>query len=164
MKLISSALAVFLIIFSCQNDKVIQTNIALLDSIKLTQLIEENKKNVFIVNVWATWCVPCVEEMPDLIKLKDYYKNKNVKIIGVSIDYPEEIESKVVPFIQKHNLNFPVFVNNFRKDELFINFLNQDWSGAVPATFIYDKNGIQKEFLLGKHSFDDFKSVVEKYL
>lgn len=164
MKRYFSALIVLVIFFSCQKIEKIQTNVALLDSVALTNLISENKGNVFVVNVWATWCVPCVEEMPALVKFTDSYESENVKVIGISIDYPEEIQSKILPFIKKHKINFPIYVNDFKNDEALINFLNKEWSGAIPATFIYDKTGIQKEFLLGKHSFEDFKSAVEKYL
>lgn len=164
MKRYFSALIVLVIFFSCQKIEKIQTNVALLDSVALTNLISENNGNVFVVNVWATWCVPCVEEMPALVKLTDSYESENVKVIGISIDYPEEIQSKILPFIKKHKINFPIYVNDFKNDEALINFLNKEWSGAIPATFIYDKTGIQKEFLLGKHSFEDFKSAVEKYL
>ena len=164
MKIVSSGLIIFFIIVSCQHNNSPQPNVSLIDSVKLNKLIVENNGKVLLINVWATWCVPCVEEMPDLIKLNNSFKSENVRVMGISIDYPEEIQSKIIPFIKKNNINFPVFVNNFKKDELLINFLNQDWSGAVPATFIYDKNGVQKEFLLGKHSFDEFKKALEKHL
>ena len=153
-----------LIIVSCQKNELIPSNVGLVDSLVFNEIIESNKGNVLVVNVWATWCVPCVEEMPDLIKLADYYKEKKVRLVSISIDYPEEIQSKILPFIKKHKLNFPVYVNNFDKDEALINYINTEWSGAIPATFVYDKNGIQKEFLLGKHSFDDFKKSVAQVL
>ena len=164
MKKHFSLFIVLLVLLSCQQNNTVQTNVALLDSVKLNNLISENKGNVLVVNVWATWCVPCVEEMPALIKLTDSYESENVKIIGISIDYPEEIQSKILPFIKKNKINFPIYVNDFKNDEALINYLNKEWSGAIPATFIYDKNSVQKEFLFGKHTFDDFKSAVEKHL
>ena len=164
MKTFFLASIALLLLISCQKNEKFQTNVALLDSLKLTNLISENKGNALVVNVWATWCVPCVEEMPALIKLTDSYASENVKVIGISIDYPEEIQSKILPFIKKNKINFPIYVNDFKNDEALINYLNKEWSGAIPATFIYDKDGVQKEFLLGKHSFLDFNSAVEKYL
>jgi thiol-disulfide isomerase/thioredoxin len=158
------SLIVILFLTGCQQNEKIQNQVGLLDETSFKEALSENKGNVLVVNVWATWCVPCVEEMPDLIKLADYYENKNVKIISISIDYHEEIESKILPFIKKYNLNFPVFVNNFENDEAFINFFNTEWSGAIPATFIYDKNGIQNEFLLGRQTLNDFKQSIESHL
>lgn len=152
------------LLISCQQNTGSQYNIDLIDSKVFNEILEDNEGKVIVVNVWATWCVPCVEEMPDLVKLSDSYESGNVKVIGISIDYPEEIQSKILPFIKKNKINFPVYVNNFKNDEALINFLNKDWSGAIPVTFVYDKTGVQKEILLGKHSFDNFKSAVEKYL
>jgi len=151
-------------LINCQTQKEVQTNISLLDSAKFKQLISENRGKVLVINVWATWCVPCVEEMPDLVKLTDSYESENVQFLGISIDYPKEIQSKILPFIKKNEINFSIYVNDFKNDEALINFLNKEWSGAIPATFIYDKAGIQKEFLLGKHSFDDFKNAIEQVL
>jgi len=151
-------------LINCQTQKEVQTNISLLDSAKFKQLISENRGKVLVINVWATWCVPCVEEMPDLVKLTDSYESENVQFLGISIDYPKEIQSKILPFIKKNEINFSIYVNDFKNDEALINFLNKEWSGAIPATFIYDKEGIQKEFILGKHSFDDFKNAIEQVL
>ena len=151
-------------IISCQQEKQIQTTVELIDSTVFQKILDENHDNILVVNVWATWCVPCVKEMPDLNRLANEYKDKKVKIISISIDYADEIESKIIPFIQKHKINFPVYVNNFENDEKFINYLNLEWSGAIPATFIYDKKGNQKKFLSGKHSFTDFKEAVELVL
>ena len=163
MKKYFLSIFIILVIIGCQKSEK-NLNVSLVDANGFQELLTSNKGNVLVVNIWATWCVPCVEEMPDLIKLTDQYKDKNVKLISISIDYPEEIDSKILPFIKSHKLNFPVYVNNFRNDESFINFLNKDWSGAIPATFVYDKKGNQTAFLLGKHSFDDFKKSIENLL
>jgi len=136
----------------------------LLDFVNFKQLISESRGKVLVINIWATWRVPCVEEMPDLVKLDDSYESENVQVIGISLDYPEEIQSKILPFIKNNKINFPIYVNDFKNDEALINFLNENWSGAIPATFIYDKTGVQKEFLLGKHFFDDFKNAIEQVL
>jgi len=161
------SIIIFVSIFfliNCQSQKEIQTNVALIDSAKFQNIISNYNGNVLVVNVWATWCLPCVEEMPDLVKITDLYESESVKIIGISIDFPEEIQSKILPFMNNNKINFPIYVNDFKNDEALINFLNEKWSGAIPTTFIYDKTGIQKEVLLGKHSFDDFKYAIEQVL
>ena len=164
--MIKNFLSIFiiLVLIGCQKSEDKKINVGLMDANGFQELLNSNKGNVLVVNIWATWCIPCVEEMPDLIKLANYYKDESVKIVAISIDYNDEIESKILPFIKKQNLNFPVYVNNFKNDEQFINYFNKDWSGAIPATFVYDKTGNQKEFLLGKHSFDDFKKSIEQVL
>ena len=132
------------------------------DSSVFQALIKENRGKVLFINTWATWCLPCKEEYPDLVKLADYYKDRNVTIIGISVDYPDEIDSKIRPFLKAQGVNFQNYVQNFDRPEDFINLLNEKWRGAVPASFIYDENGQQKSFLLGKHSLEEFKSAIEK--
>ena len=96
--------------------------------------------------------------MQNLVKLADAYRNTDVAIIGLSVDYPDEIEIKVKPFLRARNVVFPNYVQNFKRAEDLINLLNSQWRGAVPAT---DKQGKQQTFLLGKHTFDEFKAKIE---
>ena len=124
-------------------------------------LINKYRGKILFINLWATWCVPCKEEFPDLVRLKEYYKNSDVVIIGISVDYPDEVESKIKPFLYSQKVNFPNFVQNFKDPVELINLLNENWRGAVPTTFIYDKEGTQQKYLLGKQTFEQFKSEIE---
>jgi thiol-disulfide isomerase/thioredoxin len=128
----------------------------------LDDLIMNRNGKVLLINVWATWCIPCREEFPDLVRLAEKYQGRNLEVIGISADYPDEIASKITPFIESEKVNFPIYVQDFDKEENFINYLNRDWSGALPATFIYDKSGAQQKFLLGKQSFQEFQQAVEE--
>jgi thiol-disulfide isomerase/thioredoxin len=138
--------------------------VSLLDEVQLSELIGQRDNHVLLINVWATWCLPCREEFPDLVKLAEKYKNRNVDMVAISADYPDEIETKIIPFLQSQQVNFPVYVQNFDKQEDFINFLNLEWSGALPASFVYNAQGEQKMFLLGKQSYDKFVAALETEL
>lgn len=137
------------------------SDIRLLNEQQLQELvIHRNGKGLFL-NIWATWCLPCREEFPDLVKLAQTFSDKNVEFVALSVDYPDEIETKILPFLQKNPLNFSVYVQDFSDKEQAINFLNEQWSGALPATFIYDTSGKQQQFLLGQHSYEDFYKVMK---
>jgi thiol-disulfide isomerase/thioredoxin len=127
---------------------------------ELQKLIKERKGKILVLNVWATWCIPCKEEMPDLNKLAE--KNKNIEVVGLSIDYSDEIESKIKPFLKKQPVKFRILVNTETSDEKLINFLSPDWSGAIPATFIYDTKGKLQQVLEGKKSYEEFQAAVKK--
>jgi thiol-disulfide isomerase/thioredoxin len=135
--------------------------VPLLDADDFQALKKEHKGKILFINTWATWCVPCKEEFPDLVRLREYYSARDVVFVGITVDFPDEVESKVKPFLYSQKVNFPNYVQNFKNPEDLINLLNEKWRGAVPATFIYDKMGNQQAFLLGKHSFDEFKSEIE---
>ncbi len=128
----------------------------------LQKLIKERNGKILVLNVWATWCVPCKEEIPDLNKLAE--KNKDIEVVGLSIDYDDEIETKIKPFLKKQPVKFRVIVNTEKSDEKLINFLSPGWGGAIPATFIYDTNGKLMAVLEGKKSYEQFQDAVKEVL
>lgn len=158
MKLI---LLVFLFITTCNFAQVNKEySIDSIDEQKLEEIISNRNNKNLLVNIWASWCVPCREEFPDLVKLYDIHKN-SLDIVAITVDYKEEINDKVIPFLTQMNISFPVFISDFKKDEQLIKFFDESWSGALPGTFIYDKNGNQIMKLEGKQSFESFSSVLK---
>ncbi len=133
-----------------------------IDESGFEKLTQERNGKMLLLNVWATWCIPCKEEFPDLVRLAEDYRNRDVEIVGLSVDYPDEVESRIKPFLQEQNINFKVYVADFKDQDEFINNLNPGWSGALPATFVFDASGKQTAFLLGKHSYEEFRKVIEE--
>jgi thiol-disulfide isomerase/thioredoxin len=109
------------------------------------------------VNFWATWCTPCREEFPGLVRLHEFLDEKPVDLVGISVDYPDEIQSKINPFLSSHHVKFQNYVKNVGSDQQFINLVNPHWSGSIPVTVIYGTNGKLRAFIRGKRSFDFFK-------
>jgi thiol-disulfide isomerase/thioredoxin len=130
----------------------------------LKKLVGERGGRLLFLNIWATWCVPCVEEFPDLVKLSGAYGEKEVEVVGISADYTDEIETKIIPFLEKLKVPFRVYVAKFAHQEDFINAVNRSWSGALPASVIYDLNGKQRYFHVGQGTFQDFKNEIDKVL
>ncbi|MBT8379585.1 MAG: TlpA family protein disulfide reductase [Ignavibacteria bacterium] len=126
----------------------------------LRKIIENKTGKPLLINVWATWCAPCREEFPDLVRLADEYEDK-IDVVGISVDFPEELDSKIIPFLKKQGASFTNYVIKVIEPEDFINLLNKNWSGAVPATFIYDEKGRQVKYLIGKQSFEEFEKAIE---
>lgn len=138
-----------------------EVNIINVSDLKL--ILEDGKGSPLLINVWATWCEPCREEFPDLVKLSNTYRNE-IRFIGISADDVDELDSKVIPFLKNQNAQFENYLIKVREPEDFINLLDKDWSGAIPATFIYDKNGKQTEVLIGKQSFEEFEKAIKKVI
>jgi len=166
MKLI--LLTFFLIIFSSiysENFVFAQsteTQVKIINAEDLSVIIN-NSDLPLLINVWATWCMPCREEFPDLVKISNIYKNK-VHVVGISVDDSEVSDSKVIPFIKNQKADFEIYLLKVVEPEDFINLLNKKWSGAIPATFIYDKDGNQKEMLIGKQSYESFEEAIKKVI
>jgi thiol-disulfide isomerase/thioredoxin len=132
-----------------------------IDEAGLQRLIKQRDGRILFLNVWATWCAPCVEEFPDLVRLSRAYDETQVEVVGISADYPDEIDSKIVPFLDKQNVPFRVYVAKFDRQEDFINAVNRSWSGALPASGVYDPQGNQRFFLIGKGTFEQFKKEID---
>lgn len=127
---------------------------------ELKELIKNRNGKPLLINAWATWCAPCREEFPDLVKIANEYYGQ-IDVVGISVDFPEEIDSKIIPFLKKQNADFKNYVIKVIEPEDFINLLNESWSGAIPATFIYNVKGNQVRYLIGQQSFEEFKKVIE---
>ncbi len=149
-----------LMTFSCSLSQTVKT----INEKELDKLIQKRNEKILLLNVWATWCEPCKEEFPDLIKLSNDLGKKNVEVAAISVDFTDEIESKILPFLKTMNVPFTVYVADFPTQDSFINKFDKDWSGAIPATFIYDKKGKRRQFLFGKQSYTQFKKAVEDVL
>jgi len=137
---------------------VVDVKIISIDELK--EFIKNRDSKPLLINVWATWCAPCREEFPDLVKIANEYYDQ-IDVVGISVDFPEEIDSKIIPFLKKQNADFKNYIVKVTEPEDFINLLNENWSGAIPATFFYNGKGNQVKYLIGKQSFEDFKKVIE---
>jgi thiol-disulfide isomerase/thioredoxin len=108
-----------------------------------------------LVNVWATWCSPCMEEFPDLLHVARDLAPKGLRLVLVSVDFPGS-EEETRSFLTSQGVDFPTFVRT-GKDETFVDGLERQWSGAIPATFVYDGDGKLVRFWEGKASYPVIK-------
>jgi thiol-disulfide isomerase/thioredoxin len=157
--IVVSLILFFSIINYGQSGQLIQGNLEVSEITidELNDIIKTREGKVLLINIWATWCVPCKEEFPDLIKIADKY-GEQIELIGISIDFTDEVESKIIPFLSELQPNFDNYVNIENDAEKFINNLNPKWSGAIPASFFYDSDGKQFLFYEGKMTFKEIET------
>lgn len=130
---------------------------------QIERRIEKGKDTLYVVNFWATWCAPCVKELPYFEKLAEIYKNKPLKVLLVSLDFKNKLEKNLIPFVKKHQLKAEVLLNeNF--DAKFINQVSNEWSGALPATLFISGNKGIKEFYEKEFTFEELNNVAIKLL
>ncbi len=134
------------------------------DGAGLKQLLAAHKGKVVVLNLWATWCPPCVAEFPDLVKLHNAYAAKGLTVVAVSLDEPED-RAKVDAFIKEQKAAFPVVVRKGAEAEELVNAVDKNWSGAIPVTYIFDRSG--KRYgagMVGQHSYQKFEAAVKPVL
>ena len=99
------------------------------------------KGEVVVLNVWATWCQPCREEFPSLVKLDERYRARGVQVIGVSVDEVEDIDAKVKPFVEEIGARFLIWVKAPGDPMDFMDSIDRRLTGAIPETLIFNRNG-----------------------
>jgi thiol-disulfide isomerase/thioredoxin len=106
-----------------------------------------NKDTVYVVNFWATWCKPCVAELPSFDSLSRQYRQTNVKVLLVSLDFREDIAKKVTPFLRRHHVKSECVLLDEVNGNDFIDKISKKWTGAIPATYFRHDTA---EFLIEK--------------
>jgi thiol-disulfide isomerase/thioredoxin len=136
-------LGIVFLITACSSSGSIQK----LDDAGISKLGSQN--NTVILNFWATWCEPCVDEIPIFVRLKQ--QHSEFEVIGISMDEPDQITA-VEQFVKKHGMNYRVVLREGENFETMVNSIDPAWMGGLPATFvfkdgkrIYSKMGIISE-------------------
>lgn len=146
------------LICSCQAQES-QTVLKAVNYDQLKSVIQKEDGKLYVVNFWATWCKPCIEELPDFMEVNEQFKNDpNFKMILVSMDNQKLLDTKVKKFIQNNNINVDVYLlNDIKRMNEWIPATDENWSGAIPATVFY-KNGKKVKFhelQLTKYELED---------
>ena len=128
------------------------TEIEVYDFDQLDSLLSSNTDKTLVVNFWATWCKPCIKELPYFEAAQTKYK-EDIRVILVSLDFPEKLESQLIPFVNDHAIRSQVVLLNDPYENEWIPKVDTTWSGAIPATLIikgakrifYEKSFTQEE-------------------
>ena len=126
------------------------------------QYLQKKNDSIYIINFWATWCKPCIKELPAFEKLASNYSDKKVKLLLVSLDFPDKLESQVIPFITKNNIQSEVVLLDDADANSWIPKVSQEWSGAIPATIIYKKDN--RKFYEQSFTFEELEAELKTFL
>ena len=116
-----------------------------------------------MINVWSTWCLPCIEEFPYIVNLEKQYDTKDLDVVFLSTDWDENA-LEVKQFLKEQNVVGQHYRKKEGDDENFINSISQSWSGVLPFTGIYDKNLNLKAYWEGKRDENFFKFKIDSLL
>lgn len=145
---------IFLFLFS--NAGVAQ-KVAIYDNyVTLEKAVLNDKSTTYIVNFWATWCGPCVKELPHFEKLNA--ENKNIKVVLVSLDFKNQYETKLLPFLKNKNIKSEVVLLTDKDYNSWLPIVSKEWGGSIPATLII-QNGTKKIF--AERMFPTYEELTE---
>lgn len=138
------------------------TEVRAVNAEEMQALLKRDGKRPLLVNYWATWCDPCRDEFPDLVKIDRDYRAKGLDFIAITLDDLVDIKTAVPKFLLAMNAKMPVYLLNVADPEPAINMVDSNWSGALPATFLYDNTGkvVYKHF--GRVNPGELRAAIEQ--
>lgn len=126
------------------------------------QEVRKPGASVTLVNVWATWCVPCREEFPDLLRLRKTYAKQGLRLVLVNADFGDA-RAEALKFLSDQGVDFAT-LHKEQDDDAFITALGGGWSGALPATFVFDGAGTLKDSWEEKATYATLESKIRPFL
>ena len=133
-----------------------------LDGLKKLLHRDPKDKRPLLINFWATWCDPCREEFPDLVKVDSDYRSKGLNFVAISLDDVTDIRTVVPQFLKEMKATMPVVLLNVIDPELAIKAVDPNWDGQLPATFLYDQGGKTVFRHFGRIKPDELRAAIEQ--
>ena len=151
---------VFAFLFLAFSFSAYSQNVKLLNIDQLNERVKNGKDSTYVVNFWATWCAPCIKELPHFEKLQADYKSEKVKVLLVSVDFKSKLSSAVVPFVKRKNLKNEVFLLNESSPQEYIDRIDPSWSGSIPATLFI--KGDKRKFVESEFTYEQLLTEYKK--
>ncbi len=129
---------------------------------EFSPLLQNSSDTVYVINFWATWCAPCVREIPVFERLRNEYSEQKLRIILVSLDFPNQLESRLIPFVQRMEMKNQVILLDAPRANKWIPIVDGSWSGALPATLIYNQES--RTFLEKELHFEELDQIISLML
>lgn len=127
----------------------------------LQEIFEAETDDLYVINFWATWCRPCVAELPYFDELQEEYADRHVKVLLVTLDFVEDMDSRVLPFLERRGPSSEVVLLDEPKPNSWIDKVSSEWSGAIPATVFVQKSKNIREFHEGDFTKESLFEKVE---
>ena len=134
-----------------------------LDERGFQKMVAAHNGKVVLYNFWATYCVPCRAEMPELLKLQAKLQARGFELVFISADEPEQ-EAAAEKVLRKTGAPGPEYRKQPKNDDQFINAIDPKWQGALPALFLYDRKGRKVRSFIGATDTKILEAAIMKLL
>jgi thiol-disulfide isomerase/thioredoxin len=163
MKALATIISLVLIIYATKAQTQALPEFDSYDS--LFAAVFRNNDTTYVINFWATWCAPCVKELPYFEAFNKKYKKQKFKVVLVSLDFKRQIKSHLLPFITKNKIASEVVIMNDKKYDTWLPKVDASWSGSIPATYLVqgDKKLFAEREFANLEELEDFIFSFSKY-
>ncbi|MEJ6980373.1 TlpA disulfide reductase family protein [Pedobacter sp. P351] len=157
----SGKLILVLLMFVSFSGVLSAQSVNLLSVNQLESRVKNGGDTVYVVNFWATWCAPCIAELPYFEQLQSNYKDQPLKVLLVSLDLKSKLDKVVVPFVKRNKLKNEIFLLNETNEQQYIDRISKDWSGALPATLIYNQKNKSGKLYEKEFTYSELEKVYQ---
>jgi len=133
-----------------------------LDALK--GLITQQREHPFLINFWATYCDPCREEFPDLVKIDKDYRPRALEFVTISLDDVTDIKTSVPKFLGSMKATMPAYLLDVSDPEPAIDLVDPRWQGSLPATFLYNDKGEMVYKHIGRVKPEELRAEIDKVI
>ena len=138
------------------------TIVSPIDTEALKNLLTQQREKPLLVNFWATFCDPCRDEFPDLVKINKDYNLKSLEFFTVSLDDVSEINAGVPKFLDSMKATMPAYLLDVTDPEPAINLVDRKWRGDLPATYLYNEKGEVVYKHIGRVNITELREAIDK--
>jgi thiol-disulfide isomerase/thioredoxin len=131
---------------------------------ELEKIIHPTDNKLYVINFWATWCPPCVDELPDFQKVAGEFNSSSIKFVMISLDFPSQINNTLIPFLKKNKITLDISVMMDIDYDSWIQKIDKDWQGGIPATLFINSSKKIREFTSGQLTEKDLRKKINGYL
>src|SRR5829696_3955244 len=135
--------------------------VSAIDTEALKGLLTQQRERPLLINFWATFCDPCRDEFPDLVKIDKDYRPRSLEFVTVSLDDMSEIKNEVPKFLDAMRATMPAYLLNVSDPEPAINFIDRRWQGDLPATYLYNEKGEIVYKHIGRVNAAELREAIE---
>lgn len=155
-----SAFKIYTFLFFAFSISGFSQNVKLMNIDQLNERVKKGQDSTYVINFWATWCAPCIKELPNFEKLKAEHKSEKLAVLLVSVDFKSKLTTGVIPFVKKKQLKSEVFLLNESSPQEYIDRIDPSWSGSIPATLFI--KGEKRKFIESEFTYEQLLTEYKK--
>ena len=134
----------------------------LIDAAGLRQRLAAQRGKIVVLNLWATWCVPCLREIPDLVAVAQELAPRGVTLLGLSMDEPSALAAQVEPFRRKHFPAFRTWLRSTPDMDTLVSVVDPAWNEILPTTYLIGRDGKLAKKIQGKRTLEQFRELIKE--
>ncbi len=131
---------------------------------KLLEIMAPQNDTAYVINFWATWCGPCVSEFKNFQNLAEKHKNEKVKVIFISLDFERNHKKTLIPFIRERRVKEPVYLLDEPDYNSWIDKVDKDWGGELPATLFINQAAGKKLFWAKPFTYKELEETFKQFI